>query len=165
MFSSTCDEVVKVADRLVGQLRRLDYLVDLHRSEASFARLTVSTGRYRRTVLIVELGRDHQLFDSVRSSLGPSLSIPELAANKVLAAFGRREPRDLVDLAVLADVTSLRQAVIDGRRKDPGLIRDPFVEMVGRTMRVRDDLWPKESDPDAVREFAGRVLLDPGLFG
>jgi predicted nucleotidyltransferase component of viral defense system len=164
-FSATCDDVAQVADRLIERLRASGYLVEAHRSDAAFARMTVSTGKYRRTVLIVELGRDHQLFAPVASTLGPTLSIRELAANKVLAAFGRREPRDLVDLASLADAISLRQAVVDARTKDPGFSRDAFVEMVNRTLLVRDDLWPQGSDPDAVRDFARRVLLDPDLFG
>jgi hypothetical protein len=164
-FSATCDDMARVADHLIEQLRGSGYLVEMHRSDPAFARMTVSTGKYRRTVLFVELGRDHRLFASVGSTLGPMLSIRELAANKVLAAFGRREPRDLVDLAALADAISLRQAVVDGRMKDPGFSRDPFVEMVSRTMLVRDDLWPEGSDPEAVRDFARRVLLDPDLFG
>ena len=65
----------------------------------------------------------------------------------------------------VADATSLRQAVVDARSKDPGFGRDPFVEMVARTMLVRDDLWPEGSEPDAIREFAHDVLLDPDLFG
>ncbi len=163
-FSPTCDDVGLVADRLVERLRGSGYLVDVHRSDAAFARMTVSTGKYRRTMTVVELGRDFQLFAAVGNVLGPMLSIRELAANKMLAAFGRREPRDLVDLSSLADATSLRQAVVDARAKDSGLTRDPFVEMVNRTMLVRDDLWPEGSSPDAIREFAREVLLDPDLF-
>lgn len=163
-FSPTCDDVGHTADRLVEQLRGSGYLVDVHLSDAAFARMTVSTGKYRRTVLVVELGRDFQLFASVDNTLGPMLSIRELAANKMLAAFGRREPRDLVDLRSLADVTSLHQAVVDARAKDSGLDREFFVEMVSQTMSVRDDLWPEGSDPDSVRDFARRALLDPDLF-
>ncbi len=55
-------------------------------------------------------------------------------------------------------------SLVDGRTKDPGFSRDPFVEMVSRTMLVRDDLWPEGSDPEAVRDFARRVLLDPDVF-
>jgi hypothetical protein len=163
-FSPTCGNVGLVTDRLVERLRGSDYLVDVHHSDAAFARMTVSTGKYRRTMLVVELGRDFQLFASVDNTLGPMLSIRELAANKMLAAFGRREPRDLVDLSSLAEATSLRQALVDALAKDPGFDRDPFVEMVTRTMLVRNDLWPAGSDPDAIREFAREVLLDPDLF-
>ena len=127
--------------------------------------MTVSTGKYRRTMLVVELGRDVQLFAAVGNTLGPMLSIRELAANKMLAASGRREPRDLVDLSSLADATSLRQVVVDARAQDSGFDLDPFVEMVNRTMLVRDDLWPEGSNPDAIREFTRQVLLDPDLFG
>ena len=55
--------------------------------------MTVSTGKYRRTMLVVELGRDVQLLAAVGNALGLMLSIRELAADKMLAAFGRREPR------------------------------------------------------------------------
>lgn len=164
VISPTCDDIGPVADRLIEQLRGSDYLVDVHRSDPAFVRMTVSTGKYRRTVLVVELRRERQHFESDANALGPMLSIRELAANKVLAAFGRREPRDLVDLVALADAISLRLAVVDARAKDPGFGRDPFIEMVTRTMLVRDDLWPPGSDPDAVRDFARQVLLDPDMF-
>lgn len=163
-FSPTCDDVGLVAVRLVERLRGSGYLVDVHHSDAAFARMTVSTGKYRRTMLVVELGRDVQLFAGVGNPLGPMLSVRELAADKMRAAFGRREPRDLVDLSSLAAATSLRQAVVDARTKDSGFARDPFVEMVNRTMLVRDDLWPDGSDPDAIRDFARAELLDPDLF-
>ncbi len=118
-------DVGLVADRLVDRLRGSDYLVDVHRSDAAFARMTVSTGKYRRTMLVVELGRDVQLLAAVGNALGLMLSIRELAADKMLAAFGRREPRDLVDLSSLADATcsstptcspEIRMAVV-GRRE------------------------------------------------
>lgn len=163
--SPTCDDVAHTAGRLVEHLRASDHLVDVHVSDAAFAQMTVSTGKYRRTALVVELGRDVQLFESVDNALGPMLTIRELAANKMLAASGRREPRDLVDLHALAAVTSLRQAVTDALVKDQDLHREHFVEMVNQTMSLRDDLWPLGSDPDAVREFARLTLLDPDLFG
>ena len=164
VFSPTCSDVGRVAGRLVERLRGSDHLIDVHHSDASFARMTVSTGKYRRTTSVVELGRDVQLFASMNSTLGPMLSIRELAANKMLAAVGRREPRDLVDLSSLAEATSLRQAIVDARAKDSGFDREPFVETVTRTLLVRDDLWPEGSDPEAIREFARDVLLDPDLF-
>lgn len=158
-FSASCDDVTAVAERLVSELDRDGYVVVLHRSSESFAQLTVSTGRWRRTELRVELGRDAQLMESVPSALGPMLSLRELAANKVLAAFGRHEPRDLVDLATVADVIPLRQAFADAVRKDPGFDVAVFHEMVSRTLGVRDDLWPLGSEPDRVRSFVRNELL------
>ncbi len=160
-ISPTCDDVAHTAGRLIEQLRGSEYLVDVHVSDAVFAQMTVSTGKYRRTALVVELGRNVQLFESVDNTLGPMLSIRELVANTMLAASCRCEPRDLVDLHALADVTSLRQAVTDALVKDQGLHRGHFVETVTQTMSVRDDLWPQGSDPDAIARL---TLLDPDLF-
>jgi len=158
-FSASCNDVAAVAERLVGDLKRARYLVELHRSSESFAQLTVITGRWRRTELRVELGKDTQLLEAVPSALGPMLSLRELAANKVLAAFGRHEPRDLVDLEAIGEVVPLGQAFADAVRKDPGFDVQVFREMVARTIEVRDDLWPLGSDPEHVRAFVRDELL------
>ncbi|CAN5820060.1 hypothetical protein BH24ACT5_BH24ACT5_12050 [soil metagenome] len=158
-FSSACEDVGAVAERLTDDLVDRGYVVEIHRSNESFARLTVTTGRWRRTLMRVELGADAQLLESVSSPLGPMLSLRELAANKVLAAFGRHETRDLVDLAALAQVVPLPQAFADAQRKDGGFRVEVLREMVARTAGVRDDLWPAGSDPDAVREFVQNQLF------
>ena len=159
-FSASCGDVGNVAQRLSAELRADSYLVDEHLSTPSFARLTVATGRWRRSELLVELGRDVQLFDPEQSPLGPRLSVRELAANKILAAFGRHEPRDLVDLAAIAQATSLDQATTDARSKDAGFDLDVFREMIVITANRRDDLWPIGSDPIAVRAFVDDNLLN-----
>ncbi len=158
-FSSSCDDVSIVVDRLVGELDRAGYTTEAHRNTESFARMTVRTGQWRRTELRVELGRDTQLLESVPSSIGPMLSLRELAANKVLAAFGRHEPRDLVDLAQIASVVALSDAYADAARKDPGFDADVLREMVTRTCGVRDELWPAGSDPQQVRMFVSAEIL------
>jgi len=160
-FSSTCDDVAGVLDRLVASLEADGYLVDVHLRYPSFARFTVSSGAYRRTALRVELARDTQLWPTVAGALGPMLSTRELAANKVLAAFARHEPRDLVDLAALAQVAPVADAIRDARAKDTGFDPAVFAEMVTRTAQQRDDLWPVGSSPAAVREFVRTVLLHP----
>ena len=124
--------------------------------------MTVRTGQWRRTELRVELGRDAQLLDAVSSPIGPMLSVRELGANKVLAAFGRHEPRDLVDLAQIANVVAFADAFADAARKDPGLDVDVLREMVARTCSISDDLWPAGSDPARVRAFVtAEILLAP----
>ncbi len=158
-FSASCRDLTPVVDRLVAELVSGGLVVDVRRGADSFAQMTVMTGRWRRTALRVELGRDSQMFEAVASPLGPMLSLRELAANKVLAAFGRHEPRDLVDMAALARVVSLRQAFTDACVKDGGFDAEVFTEMVTRTLEVRDDLWPAGSDPAAVREFIDREAL------
>lgn len=158
-FSSTCAEVDVAAERLRTDLVEQGYIVEVVRSSDSFAQLVVASGRLRRSEIAVDLGRDAQLFESVSTPLGPALSVRELAANKILAAFGRHEPRDLVDLAAIARVGSVDEAFAGAARKDPGFDLTVFREMVGRTIGVRDDLWPSGSDPALVRAFVADELL------
>ncbi len=159
VFSASCHDVAAVADRLASDLTGEGYVVEVHRATESFAQLTVMTGQWRRTELRVELGRDAQLFAAVPSAMGPILSVRELAANKILAAFGRHEQRDLVDLASIAAAIPMSQAFVDAADKDPGFDVEVFRQMVTRTIGVRDDLWPAGSDPDRVRTFVRDHLL------
>lgn len=158
-FSTSCDDVSVVVERLVDELDRAGYSTEIHRNTESFAQMTVRTGQWRRTELRVELGRDAQLLDAVTSPIGPMLSIRELAANKVLAAFGRHEPRDLVDLAQIATVVALDEAFADAARKDPGFDVDVLREMVTRTCSISDGLWPAGSNPQLVRDFVTAEIL------
>lgn len=158
-FSASCADVAAVAHRLVEDLADDGYIAEFERGNESFAKLAVTTGKWRRTSLQIDLGRDAQLLESVPSALGPMLSIRELAANKVLAAFGRHEPRDVADLKTLARVAPLQQAFADAKTKDRGFSLEIFHEMVSRTIEVRDDLWPVGVNPDALREFVRAELL------
>ncbi len=157
-FSASCDDVEAVAHRLAAELRATGYLVDEHSATASFAQLTVATGPWRRSELRIELGRDAQLFAAEPTAIGPRLSVRELAANKILAAFGRHETRDLVDLHALRQATDLTVALDDAAAKDPGFDIAIFREMIATTAQLRDDLWPKDSDPGVVRTFTHDYL-------
>ena len=160
-FSATCTDVATAAERVTSDLRAGGAHVDVEQSTESFARLIVSTGERRRTTFRVELGRDHQLFAAVPSPLGPVLSLREMAANKILAAFNRHQPRDLVDLHALATVTPMDKAFLDAEQKDPGFDRAVFNEMVTRTAGIRVDRWPPGINLEVVRSFVTSVLLDP----
>lgn len=158
-FSATCRNVAVVADKVTSALVASGAHVDIEHSTESFARLIVSTGERRSTTFRVELGRDHQLFEAVPSSLGPVLSLREMAANKILAAFNRHQPRDLVDLHALAAITPMDQAFLDAKQKDPGFDRTVFDEMVERTAAIRIDRWPPGTDLEAVRSFVTTFLI------
>lgn len=161
-FSATCHDVAAAAKKATRDLVDGGAHVEVEQATESFARLIVSTGERRRTTFRVELGRDYQMFDAVPSSLGPVLSLREMAANKILAAFNRHQPRDLVDLHVLASVTPIDQAFVDAKEKDPGFDRAVFSEMVNRTAAIRIDRWPPATDLDAVRSFVTNTLLTSG---
>lgn len=157
-FSNRCADVTAVIAPVVAAMTDAGYEVSTDRIGTEFVRLVVTTGRYRRTTMKVELGRDFQLFPAQTCRLGPILSLRELAANKVLAAFGRHQPRDLVDLHALSDVVSLDQALLDAADKDGGFDQDVFAEMVRTTATIVDDLWPIGCNVEAVRRFVDGVL-------
>lgn len=59
----------------------------------------------------VDIGIDYRALGVVRTPYGPTLELPELGANKVLAIFARTEPRDFVDLAELTRRIPLAESV------------------------------------------------------
>jgi hypothetical protein len=125
--------------------------------------VTAGAERRRRQVK-VELGRDYFEWPPVLSPIGPVAAPRELAANKVLAAFGRGATRDLCDVATFASQLDLEQMLLDAKTKDDGFSRPILAEMVVRTLREPDDDWPPGADLDAIREFGRRLVkaLDSG---
>lgn len=60
------------------------------------------------------------------------LSSKELAVDKVLAIFGRAEPRDFVDLAALTKFFDIEELFAEAVRKDQGFSLAVFAEMTSR---------------------------------
>jgi hypothetical protein len=81
----------------------------------------------------VDLGIDYRALESVPTRYGPALDVRELGADKVLAIFGRAEPRDFVDLAELTRRVPFDELLALASAKDPGLdlaVLDQFMERV-----------------------------------
>ena len=157
-FSNSARDVGATAVRVAETLRSEGFSVAADRTSASFARFVVTTGRYRQSALKVELGFDTLLFPAVESALGECASIRELAANKMLAAFARHQPRDLSDIYDLASFMSLPQMLNDARDKDNGFNLEILVEMILRTIRIPDELWPATTDVSTVRAFMTQLV-------
>ncbi len=156
-FSSTCNDIGVVATELAAAMEKFGYIVQVDRVGPNFARMVIATGRYRRSSLRVELGRDSQIMAAEVSSLGPILALAELAANKVLAAFGRHQPRDLCDLHALARVLPLEQMLADAPRKDAGFDPAVLAEMIERTIAFPDEIWPIGADVAEVRRWSAAL--------
>ena len=101
-----------------------------------FVRLEVSNDRAQTEV---DFRIDARLYDREEGELGPALSLHEIAVDKILAVFGRTEPRDLSDLAALLERFPLDQLLEAATEKDPGFDHDVFVEMVERFRKVDPD--------------------------
>lgn len=157
-FSARCDDVSAVIANAIGILHSEGFDIVVHRDGPSFGRLVISKGRFRRSELKVELGRDSQMWPTEPSSLGPRLSVRELAANKMLAAFGRAEPRDLADLHSLhLSGISMDAAMRDAAAKDSGFSREVLAEMIQLSLRKPNSIWPRGVEAAEVRRFGTRL--------
>lgn len=119
-FADAFEEAAKAAGLEVRRLRQA----------ATFVRFDV---RDRGDDCEVDVGIDYRALESVPTRYGPALDVRELGADKVLAIFGRAEPRDFVDLAQLTKRVPFDELLALAAAKDPGLdlaVLDQFMERV-----------------------------------
>jgi hypothetical protein len=101
-----------------------------------FARLIVGRGEERTEL---DLAADARLFPVEPALPAPMLAGEELAADKLLALFGRAEARDFVDLLALEPRYGLERLCRLAAEKDRGFAPAVFAEMLGRFGRLRRD--------------------------
>lgn len=159
-FSSTCADVAAAAAKAGAAFAAEGWDVEVDRESVTFCRLVVTTGRRRRTQVVVGLGQDSIEWGTQDSSVGPVLTTRELAANKVLAAFGRIKPRDLGDLRILSQHVPIARMLRDGRAKDDGFRAEVLAEMVERTLGRPEREWPPDVDVAEVRAWTRGFLSE-----
>ncbi len=109
--------------------------------------------RHRGTEL--DLGSDARILPVDRGPGFPVLSGEELAVDKVLAVFGRAEPRDFADLVAVVDRYGLDRLFDLAAEKDSGFDPGVFAEMADRFTRL-----PREEfllDDDGYSELSRAV--------
>lgn len=135
-------------------------------SAPGFTRLVVSDGEAQTEV---DVAADARLLPVEASRYGPVLSSEELAVDKVLAIFGRAEPRDFVDLSALEPRFGLRHLCRLAAEKDLGFQPLMFRSMLDRFEgRPRDEF---ELDAPAFERLRATVnrwrreldTLTPGI--
>lgn len=104
--------------------------VEVVRSGSSFTRLAVSGGAEEAT--LVDLAWDARVEPPVSSEVGPILALTELAADKVLALFGRAEARDLVDIHALSGRLPRARLLELAAAKDAGFDTYIFAQALAR---------------------------------
>ncbi len=84
---------------------------------------------------------DFRFFPAVEDELfGRRLHIADIATNKALAAAGRREPRDVLDLLFIHERRIPLGAVVWAAvAKDPGFSPQSLIAEIRRNARYRDD--------------------------
>lgn len=162
-FGLSPGDVDRVVPAFEAALADAGVRFERRQSAPGFTRLVVSAGGEQTEV---DVAADARLLPAESSSLGPVLSAEELAVDKVLAIFGRAEPRDFVDLAALEPRFGLEHLCRLAAEKDRG-----FLPAVLRDMLARFDRRPRdEFDVDAVafdrlRASVSRWRLDLDRLG
>ena len=100
-----------------------------------------------------------RLHEPVRLDVGPVLHRDDLAADKVLAMWGRGEPRDYLDVAALLAIYGETELLALAASKDSGLTAEMFVPSLNAVRRLADRDWADAGiDPERARRVRETIL-------
>lgn len=102
LFSPQPEDVVRLAEALAAA----GGTAEVVRKEPTFVRM-IATTRDGRAVA-TEIAQDARIRETVQLDVGQVLHPDELAADKMLALFGRAAARDLVDVSASYAATAAR---------------------------------------------------------
>lgn len=97
-FATRPAAVALLLPALETGLERNGIAVERQRVAEGFVRLSAAAAG---ETCEIDLAHDARLFPTQQTDLGPVLALEELAADKVLALFGRAQPRDFLDVEAL----------------------------------------------------------------
>lgn len=123
-FGPLQEEVRSAFESLKKRLLEEGLQFQIVSSSPSFVRMIVEDPECGEEVL-VDIGQDYRLREPEYTEIGPVLSTEELAADKLLALFGRAEARDFVDVFYLARKLGVAAIMQLAKEKDPGF--DPYI--------------------------------------
>jgi Nucleotidyl transferase AbiEii toxin, Type IV TA system len=135
MFT-TDEDVAVLADTLVAALQNTGLLVVVEARSTTYIRLTVTEDS--GLACKVELARDARIRPPVLLDVGAVLHPEEIAADKVLALFGRAAARDFVDVAALLQRFPAERLLDLAAEKDPGFDRLHFAAALHSVARFED---------------------------
>ncbi|MCL6614273.1 MAG: nucleotidyl transferase AbiEii/AbiGii toxin family protein [Firmicutes bacterium] len=121
-FGPLAEEVRPVVGSFLARLQDEGLQAEIVSSSPAFARIIVHSPEGEE--VLVDVGRDYRLRPPEETAIGRVLSLEELAADKLLALFGRAEPRDFVDVFFLARRFGLSAMMEWAKEKDAGF--DPY---------------------------------------
>ncbi|MGQ0847529.1 MAG: nucleotidyl transferase AbiEii/AbiGii toxin family protein [Actinomycetota bacterium] len=162
-FATSPEEVNRLLPALEASLRESGLKVQRVQIADGFARLLVSSEIETTTI---DLTWDARRFPVELSEGGAILAGEELAADKVLALFGRAAARDFVDVAALASRYGFERLCNLAAEKDPGFDRSVLADMLrsfDRLPRADFDLDDLELDSLRATVSRWRQQLEPWL--
>jgi len=144
LFTTQPDLILPFSYQVENIEEHSDLQIRVVRRFTSFVELQVSLGDDR---LKVDLAFDSpfRLAPVERSDLDIMVNnFLDLQADKVLAFFGRVEPRDAVDLHFLLKITPFDELVELARQKDPGFDLYWFAIALNKVTEYPDEIerWP-----------------------
>ena len=158
-FSSVHGQAVPTTEAFLRTLATAGLHGDIVRSSPTFARIRVHGAD--GDALLVEIGSDYRLADPVSSRVGPVLRSEELAADKLLALYGRAAARDFVDVYRLAGIHGVDAMLGWAADKDPGLDRYQLaVAMNTMDRHPRREFAVDDETLTAMREFFAQLRAD-----
>jgi len=157
LFTEVDDrEAIEVAAALREALREAGVTVrDAEREPLNhrFVAVDDASGAECTVEVFPDGGRLH---GRVKLDIGAVLHPADLAADKVLALWGRARPRDYFDVAALLDRYSADELLALAAAKDAGFTPETFVDALRAIERLTGDDWAEDGfDPiDADRLHA-----------
>jgi len=140
IFHDREEAVAQASSADTELLTEHDFFIQWLRREPGIHAALVQRGG-ERTRLEWVRDSDFRFFPAMKDALfGYRLHLVDLATNKALAAAGRREPRDVLDLLTIHDRHLPLGAVIWAAvGKDPGYSPESLIGEIRRNARYRDD--------------------------
>jgi hypothetical protein len=156
MFTPEPDITV-LADALFAALRHDQLGVVVEASSPTYVRLTATAPDGRECK--VEVARDARIRPPVRLAVGAVLHVEEVAADKMLALFGRAAARDFVDVVALLGRFPADRLVDLAAEKDRGFDARHFAAALRSVSRFEDgDFLVLGLGPADVARLRERVL-------
>jgi predicted nucleotidyltransferase component of viral defense system len=154
LFTEESRDVATLHQALTSELVERGLGVTVISAIETFVRLEVhDPGSDER--IEIDLGVDVRMAAPVTTEVGRVLSIDELAADKLLALFGRAELRDFLDVADLLGRFPKERLIELAVAKDAGFTLDRFAESLAALHRFSDADWQAH---DAERERFTRMF-------
>lgn len=142
-FTVDPEAVGQLADAIARSATDVGFDVRTVQSGGTFVRLEVVRGS---ETCQVDLAQDVRIRPLEKTSMGPVLALEELAADKVLAVFGRAEARDFVDLHALRSRFEWPRLLELAAEKDAGFDVDHFLAALGAFGRLEPSEFPLDED-------------------
>lgn len=165
-FAATAEQVIPAVDGFIEALKKASIPCEVVRRVPGYARLAVGEGN---DSTLVDVVYDYRLDEPEPSPLGPIVTTRELAANKLLALFGRAAARDFIDVFHLAMQYDIDQIIEWARLKDLGFDEYFLAEMIDRLAHLdRRELAIDDSTYEQLRAFFGELqatLVERALRG